>query len=115
MLAPVGTLLASLSAGAVALFVLGCADVVGRRWRNGVRELVASVALVLIAFLCLGWAGSSLMRGNLGANDVGTEAKAHVLAESISSLMNVTALGLPFGLVAGVVLVWRRRVRAGAR
>jgi hypothetical protein len=113
MLALVGTLLALSSAVVVVLFVLGGADFVGGRWRSGVRKLVLSVGLSLLACLSLGWSTRAMMHGELWTEEVAPEAKARVLAETISALMNVTALGLASGLVAGAVLVWRRRVRAG--
>jgi len=35
--------------------------------------------------------------------------KARALAENIAELMNVSVLGLPLGLIAAGVLIWRRR------
>ena len=63
----------------------------------------------------LGLTASSLMLTNVWMEGVEPEAKARFLAESISELMNMTVLGLPAGLLIGILLVWRRRLSAGTR
>ncbi len=114
MLVLAGILLALLSAGAVALLLLGFAAFVERRWRNGAIKLAAGAAAWVLVFLCLSGTAFLLMRTDTWTEGVDPQVKARVLADNISGLMNVTALGLPFGLVAGAILLWRRRAKARA-
>jgi hypothetical protein len=112
MLVLVGLLLAVMSAGAVALHILGLAALVERRWRSAALELGGGVVASMVVFVALALAARLLMRGDLGVEGVPVEMKARALGDNISALMSVTALGIPAGLIAGALLVWRRRMRA---
>jgi hypothetical protein len=115
MLALVGTVLAVLVAAGVALVVLGLAASAERRWRVGAIQVVAGLALMFVAQVVLAGAAHSLIGPGALTNDISPDIRARVLAESISGLMNVAALGVPAGLLGGILLAWRRRVRAKAR
>jgi len=114
MLVLVGLLLAVMSAAAVALHVLGLAALVERRWRSAALKVGGGIVASMVVVVALGLAARLLMRGDLGVDGVPPEMKARALAENISALMNATALGIPTGLIAGILLVWRRRMRAKA-
>jgi hypothetical protein len=110
-----GSLLAVMAAVATLLFVLGCAALFNRQWQKGVLSIAASVASTVVLALSLTWAARSLISAEDWKNDIGPEGKARFLADSIAGLMDVTALGLPAGMLAGALLLWRRRVRARTR
>jgi hypothetical protein len=110
-----GSLLAVLAAVATLLLVLGCVAWFNRQWQKGVLSIAGSVAATVILALSLTWAARSLISAEDWTNDIGPEGKARFLAENIAGLMDVTALGLPAGILAGALLVWRRRVRARTR
>jgi hypothetical protein len=115
MLVLAGTLLAVAAAAATALFVVGLAALLERRWRHGALNLAASVASIVVLMIALSWTARSLISGDTWTGAVAPEEKARILAENISALMNVSALGLPTGLIVGLLLIWRRRARAKAR
>jgi hypothetical protein len=115
MLVLVGTVLAVLVAVGVALVVLGLAASAERRWRVGAIHVVAGLALMFVAQVGLAGAAHQLIGPGALTKDISPDIRARVLAESISGLMNVAAFGVPAGLFGGILLAWRRRVRAKAR
>jgi hypothetical protein len=115
MLVFAGIVLGVLVAVAVAFVVLGLAACVERRWKVGAVNVVAGFSSMLVAQVVLAGTAHLLMSRGWLTTDVGPEDKARVLADSISGLMNVSALGVPAGLLAGILFAWRRRVRAKAR
>lgn len=79
MLVLVGLLLAVMSAGALALHVLGLAALVERRWRSAALELGGAVVASMVVFVALALAARLLMRGDLGVEGVPVEMKARAL------------------------------------
>jgi hypothetical protein len=114
MLVLAGIVLAVLAAGASALQVLAIAAGVGGRWKAAlITFLVASGSFIVVGVL-LALTARVLLSTDVLTAGVGPEVKARFLAENISGLMNVTVLGLPGGLLIGILLVWRRRLRTRA-
>lgn len=101
-----------LTALGCALFVLGLVALIGRQWKRALVLVASGFAASLLTTVALAWFAKGLMGGAYLA-DIGPESKARVLAESISVLMNSAALGIPAGVIAGALLAWRRRVKAG--
>ncbi len=66
---------------------------------------------MVVMLLALAWTARSLITADVWTDEVPPEVKARFLAENMAGLMNVSVLGLPTGVAAGILLVWRRRVR----
>ncbi len=103
MLLAIGTALGFLLAGSAFFVVRGLVGLFRRRWKVSVLRLLGGVVLFAVTILLLVVA-SSLRLGGTSATE-----KAAVLAGNISTLMNLSFIGIPFGALVG--LVWELRVR----
>jgi hypothetical protein len=115
MLVLAGIVLAVLAAGASTLLVLALAAAIGGRWKVALLALVVASGSFIVVGVLLALTARVLLSTDVLTAGVAPGVKARFLAENISGLMNVTALGLPGGLLIGILLVWRRRLRTRAR
>jgi hypothetical protein len=107
MLLAIGTALGFLLAGSALLFVRGLVGLFRRRWRVAVVRLLGGLVLFAVTVLLLVGASSLRLGGTSAAE------KAAVLAGKISTLMNLSFLGIPFGALLGFVAELRgRRARS---
>jgi hypothetical protein len=103
MLLAIGTVLGFLLAGSAFLVVRGFVGMFRRRWKVSTLRLLGGLVLFVVTVLLL--VGASSLR--LGATPA-TE-KAAVLSKNISMLMNLSFLGIPFGVLVGLVAELRAR------
>jgi hypothetical protein len=106
MLLVVGTVLGFLLAGSAFLAVRGLVGLFRRR-RKAARDLFGGIGIFVVTVILLGVASSLL--GSSTEAQVATGEKARVLARNISTLMNLSFLGLPFGTLAALVAEIRAR------
>jgi Na+(H+)/acetate symporter ActP len=104
MLLLVGTALGFLLAGSAFLVVRGLVGVFRRRSKAALAVL-GGVGLFAVTVIFLGLASYLLGPSRLAE----APEKAQVLAKNISALMNLSFLGLPFGVIVGVVSEIRAR------
>jgi hypothetical protein len=97
MLLAIGTALGFLLAGSAFLVVRGLVGLFRRRWKVSALRLVGGVVFFAVTALLLVGA-SSLRLGGTPAPE-----RAAVLARNISTLMNLSFLGIPFGTLVGLV------------
>jgi hypothetical protein len=92
-----------LLAGSAFLFVRGLVGLIRQRWKVSLLRLLGGVVLFTVTVLLLVVASSLHL--------VGTSAteKAAVLSVNISTLMNLSFLGIPFGALVGLVSELRAR------
>lgn len=108
MLLLVGTALGFLLAGSAFLVLRGLVGLFRRRPKS-VMGLLRGVGLFALSIILLVLA--SLLMAMKPPTEVAdlAEQKARVLSRNISTLMNLSFLGLPFGLVAGLMMEIRKR------
>jgi len=99
----IGTALGFLLAGSAFLVVRGFVGLFRRRWKVSALRLLGGFVLFVVTVLLLVGA-SSLRLGAMPAAE-----KAAVLAGNISTLMNLSFLGIPFGALVGIVAELRAR------
>jgi len=104
MLLLIGTVLGFLLAGSAFLVVRGFVGLFRRRSKAALA-LFGGVGLLAVTVIFLGLASYLLGPSRLAE----APKKADVLAKNISALMNLSFLGLPFGLIVGVF--WEIRAR----
>lgn len=103
MLLVIGTALGFLLAGSAFLVVRGFVGLFRQRWKVSALRLLGGVVLFAVTVLLLVGASS------LGLGATSATEKARVLAENISTLMNLSFLGIPFGALVGLVAEFRAR------
>lgn len=108
MLLLVGIALGFLLAGSAFLVLRGLVGLFRRRQKSA-AALLRGVGLLAMTVVLLGLASSLMaMSPSAEATDP-AEERARVLSRNISALMNLSSLGLPFGLVAGLLVEIRKR------
>ncbi len=108
MLILAGVLIGLGIAASVMLVTDGILDAVARRWRRSMLRVVAGAGLAVGSVAVLGLAARLFIPPEVWMEGE-VEEKARALAENIAELMNISVLGIPLGLVAAGVVVWRRR------
>ena len=103
MLLAIGTALGFLLAGSAFLVVRGLVGLFRRRRKVSVLRLLGGGVLFVVMVVLL-VAASSLRLGAMPATE-----KAAVLARNISTLMNLSFLGIPFGALVGLAVELRAR------
>jgi hypothetical protein len=81
-----------------------------RRWRAA-WGVIGGAGLLAFTFLLLAAAAYLLGPARLVGNEIDPSQRARVLAENISKLMNISIWGLPLGVLAALVAVFRDRRR----
>jgi hypothetical protein len=108
MLLLIGTALGFLLAGSAFLVLRGLVGLFRRRPRS-VVPLLRGIGLFVMTIILIVLASSLMaMSPPTEVADL-VEQKARVLSQNISALMNLSFLGLPFGLIAGLVVEIRKR------
>jgi hypothetical protein len=108
MLILAGVLIGLGIAASIVLVTEGILDAVGRRWKRAVLRVAAGAGLAVGSVAVLGLAARLFIPPEVWMEGE-VEEKARALAENIAELMNLSALGIPLGLAAAGVVVWRRR------
>jgi hypothetical protein len=113
MLVLAGVLIGLGIAASVVLVTEGILDAVARRWKRALLRAATGASLAVASVAVLGLAARLFIPPEVWIGDE-VEEKARALAENIAQLMNISVLGIPLGLIAAGVVVWRRRSRPGA-
>jgi hypothetical protein len=108
MLIVASILLGAIIAWAMILLVLAAYDLIGRRWRLGLLRLSAALVLVIVGIAGLRASAPFGVPTHTYNDDRVLHERARALGKTVAGLRNVALLGLPVGLVAGAVLVWRK-------
>ena len=109
-----GIFLASIVASSVGLVVRGSAALFQKRWRIA-WGLPVGAALLCLAVVLLAAVAFELGPARLVAKTIDPSVKAGTFGESIAELMNVSAWGIPAGLVLGTWLSFKDCRSAAAR
>ena len=109
MLLVIGTALGFLLAGAAFLVVRGLVGLFRWRRKAAALRLLGGVVLFAVTVLLLGGASYLLGSRKLGEGATVATEKARVLAANISTLMNLSFLGIPFGALVGLIAELRAR------
>jgi hypothetical protein len=99
----IGAALGFLLAGSAFIVVRGLVGLYRRRWKVSALRLLGGAILFVVTVVLL--VGASSL--GLGATPAAQEAP--VLARNISTLMNLSFLGIPFGALLGLVAELRAR------
>jgi hypothetical protein len=108
MLILAGILIGFGIAASIVLVTEGILEAVERRWKRGMLRVAAGASLAAASVAVLGLAARLFIPPEVWVGGE-VEEKARALAENIAQLMNISVLGLPLGLIAAGVVVWRRR------
>jgi hypothetical protein len=111
MLLLVGTVLGLLVAGSAFLIVRGFVGLFRRRAKS-VMTALGGVALSAVTVVLLSLAAYRIGTTGHGSALEDAAAKASILARNISTLMNLSALGLPLGAFVALAVELRTRRRS---